>query len=30
VRKRRPREFPVMKKPRHELRKQLLENDIPA
>jgi hypothetical protein len=28
VRKRRPREFPVMKTPRQQLRKQLLENDI--
>ena len=30
VRKRRPKEYPVMKKPRQELRKALLENDIAA
>jgi hypothetical protein len=30
VRKRRPKEFPVMKKPRRELRKALLEKDIAA
>jgi hypothetical protein len=30
VRKRRPKEFPVMKKPRRELRKELAENDIAA
>ena len=30
VRKRRPKEFSVMKKPRRELRKALLENDIAA
>jgi hypothetical protein len=30
VRKRRPKEFPVMKKPRGELRKQLLDNGIRA
>jgi hypothetical protein len=30
VRKRRPKEFPVMKKPRRELRKELSEKDIAA
>jgi Transposase DDE domain len=30
VRKRRPKEFPVMKKPRRELRKALLDKDIAA
>jgi hypothetical protein len=30
VRKRRPKEFPVMKKPRGELRKELSDNDIAA
>ena len=30
VRKRRPKEYPVMKKPRRELRKQLAEKDVAA
>lgn len=30
VRKRRPKEFPVMKRPRRELRKELLEKDVTA
>ena len=30
VRKRRPKEYPVMKKPRRELRKQLAEQDVAA
>ncbi len=30
VRKRRPKEYPVMKKPRRELRKQLAEKEVAA